>query len=83
MRYVPGNWTRSNVEMVLLGVQGRVKRGDVRQLVLAQRHSTKPTEVRERIVQVVGDVPRLEIFAREVVPGWDHHGNELPGGVEI
>ena len=41
------------------------------------RHSAKPGVVRERIVDLLGDVPRLELFARERVDGWDCWGNEV------
>jgi len=40
-------------------------------------HSTKPKEVREMIVEVSGDLPRVELFAREKVKGWDSWGNEI------
>jgi N6-adenosine-specific RNA methylase IME4 len=41
------------------------------------RHSAKPPEVRDRIVQLFGDVSRIELFARESAPGWAHWGNEV------
>ena len=34
-------------------------------------------EARRRIVQLVGDVPRIELFARDRVSGWDAWGNEV------
>lgn len=38
----------------------------------------EPTkEARERIVRLIGDVERIELFARERVPGWDAWGNEV------
>jgi hypothetical protein len=30
-----------------------------------------------RIVDLLGDVPRIELFARKRVPGWDAWGNEI------
>jgi N6-adenosine-specific RNA methylase IME4 len=39
--------------------------------------------VRDRIVQLLGDVPRIELFARERVAGWDAWGLEVPGGSDI
>lgn len=42
-----------------------------------ERHSKKPDEVRERIVELFGDVPRIELFARQHVVGWDCWGNEV------
>jgi N6-adenosine-specific RNA methylase IME4 len=46
-------------------------------------HSAKPPEVRERIVSLLGDVPRLELFARERAEGWDAFGNQVPGGSDV
>jgi site-specific DNA-methyltransferase (adenine-specific) len=83
-----GKWTMGNVELCLLGVRGkpnkfRVDKG-VKQLVVAERtiHSKKPDEVRERITQGFGDLPRIELFARQAAEGWDCWGNEAPESVQ-
>lgn len=77
-----GNWTRSNSEICLLATKGKPKRisGSVRSVVLSplQQHSRKPAEIRDRIVELMGDLPRIELFAREAAPGWDVWGNEAP-----
>lgn len=44
-----------------------------------ERHSKKPDEVRRRIELLMGNVPRAELFAREVHPGWVCVGNEIDG----
>ena len=31
----------------------------------------------ERIEALMGDVPRIELFARERIPGWDCWGDEV------
>ena len=76
-----GNWTRSNAEICLLATKGRPERigRAVRSTVLSpiERHSKKPDEVRDRIVELMGDLPRIELFARETTPGWDAWGNEV------
>lgn len=76
-----GHWTRSNAEVVLLGTRGRPLRQarNVRQVILAPRarHSEKPAETRERIVALMGDVPRIELFARQRAPGWDAVGLDV------
>ena len=87
--YGLGRWTRGNSEPCLLAVRGKPKRAanDVHQLVEVdellkspiRRHSAKPPEVRDKIVQLMGDVPRLELFAREEAPGWDSTGLETDG----
>jgi N6-adenosine-specific RNA methylase IME4 len=76
-----GNWTRSNPELCLLGTHGHPHRvsASVRNLVVSpvREHSRKPDEVRDRIVELVGDLPRVELFARQRVEGWDSWGNEV------
>lgn len=80
-----GNWTRSNSEICLLAVKGKPKRvsAGVHSIILSplQRHSRKPDETRDRIVELMGDLPRIELFARETAPGWDSWGNEVPDPV--
>ena len=46
-------------------------------------HSRKPKETRDRIVRLVGDLPRLEMFARQSVEGWDVWGNEVESDGEV
>jgi len=46
-------------------------------------HSRKPIEVRDRIVQMLGDLPRIELFARRKVEGWDSWGNEVESDIEL
>ena len=76
-----GNWTRANAELCLLGIKGKPKRisASVRSVIDTpiEAHSKKPDVTRERIVQLVGDLPRIELFARQAVIGWDNWGNEL------
>lgn len=78
-----GRWSRSNAEIVMLATKGKPKRVDagVNQIVAAPRgkHSAKPPEVRDRIVRLLGDIPRVELFAREQVGDWVALGNEIDG----
>jgi N6-adenosine-specific RNA methylase IME4 len=75
-----GSHERSNTELCLLFGRGSVKRVDatVPQVIFAPRrqHSRKPDEARQRIMRCRGDIPRIELFAREAAPGWDVWGNE-------
>jgi N6-adenosine-specific RNA methylase IME4 len=75
-----GYWTRANAEIVLLGTKGHPKRvsKSVHQLIVAKRgeHSAKPAIVRDRIVELCGNLPRIELFARQNVPGWAAWGDE-------
>lgn len=58
----------------------RIRSHRVHQVITApfEGHSKKPDETRRRIVELLGDVPRLELFARDRAPGWDAWGNEAP-----
>jgi len=82
-----GNWTRSNPELCLLSTRGHIKRqsASVRNLTISPRreHSRKPDEIRGAIIQLVGDLPRIELFARQKVDGWDCWGNEVESDIEL
>ena len=75
-----GYWTRANSELCLLATRGKPQRksASVRRLVVASRreHSRKPDAVAHRIVELMGDVPRVELFARTTRPGWTVWGDE-------
>ncbi len=86
-----GRWTRSNPELCWLATKGhpqRVSKGvhsvidnrltnTIAEDATIARHSEKPNEARERIVELCGDVPRIELFARKRYRGWDTWGNEV------
>lgn len=78
-----GFWTRSNSEVCLIGTKGQPKRvsKSVPQICDARimEHSRKPAEIRERIVELCGELPRVELFARDKVKGWDSLGDEIDG----
>lgn len=82
-----GYWTRSNAEICILATRGKPKRiaKNVRQVIIANRgrHSEKPKETHKRIVELLGDLPRIELFARDRVAGWDVFGNEVESDVEL
>jgi len=85
--YGLGFWTRGNAEVCLLATRGKPKRQDnsVHQFIIAPReqHSKKPDETRERIVRLMGDLPRLELFARQAPLGWDIWGNEVNSDITL
>lgn len=41
------------------------------------KHSEKPDFFRKLIVEVSGDLPRIELFSRDTHEGWDSWGNEV------
>lgn len=76
-----GYWTRSNAELCLLAKKGSISRQSksVHQLIYdpVREHSRKPDSTRDKIVELVGDLPRIELFARQRHNGWDAWGNEI------
>ncbi len=80
---------KSGIEICLLATKGNtkgwVKDRKVRALISAERkkHSEKPNEVRERIVKLLGDRPRIELFARNNFQGWDVFGNQVENSIDL
>jgi N6-adenosine-specific RNA methylase IME4 len=77
-----GHWTRGNAENCLFAIRGKPKRvsAAVSQLIVApvREHSRKPDAAYDRLEQLIGDVPRIELFARRARPNWTIWGNEAP-----
>lgn len=80
-----GYYTRQNTEICLIGVKKdkdkrlKPKVRNVLSVIHSERreHSRKPDIVRDKIVEICGDLPRIELFARQQVEGWDCWGNEV------
>lgn len=76
-----GHWTRANAEICLIASKGKIKRvsNKVSQIIDThiEEHSKKPAIAREKIVELVGDLPRIELFARQTADGWDCWGDEV------
>ncbi len=82
-----GFWTRANAEICLLATKGKPKRisAKVHQVIISpiEEHSKKPNEIRKRIVNLIGDLPRIELFARQKTDGWDVWGNEVNSDIKL
>ena len=79
-----GYYFRSCTEHIIFGAKNKMKcinktTKNMFSAVNLKKHSQKPTEVRDMIVRCSGDLPRIELFAREEVDGWDALGNEIDG----
>lgn len=76
-----GRWTRANAEVCLIATKGKPKResAKVHSVIISKirEHSRKPDETRDRIIELCGDLPRIELFARQYADGWDCWGNEV------
>lgn len=79
-----GYYTKSNAKCCMLGTRGKVMKpitNKVSSIILSERreHSRKPDEAKKRIELLYGDLPRIELFARQNTPGWTCIGNEIDG----
>lgn len=82
-----GRWTMGGAEICLLARKGSPKRicKNIRQVdySVRGRHSEKPKAIRDKIVKLMGDVPRIELFARQKTEGWDVWGNEVESDIDL
>jgi len=71
----------------LFATRGHPKRQDnsIHQFIISpiEAHSKKPDEARDKIVRLMGDIPRVELFARQAPPGWDVWGNEVNSTINL
>ena len=80
-----GQYTRANAEVCLIGISKnfkatkQIKTHKIHSVISTpvEEHSKKPDCVREKIVELCGDLPRIELFARQYANGWDCWGNEV------
>ena len=88
-RVNPGYYTMSQCEVCLVGKKGKIPspRGarNIHQFIseLRGRHSAKPSEIRNRITEMFPTQKKVELFAREVVEGWDRWGNEVESTIKL
>ena len=82
-----GYYTKSNCEVCLIGVKGKPIKvsNSVSSVIISprQEHSKKPDQIRDKIVELCGDVPRIELFARQKTEGWDVWGNEVESDIKL
>jgi site-specific DNA-methyltransferase (adenine-specific) len=84
-----GYYAKSNQEVCLLAVKGKahslVKSNSVSSFVSTGRtkHSEKPQIFRDKIIELFGDIPRIELFARQKTEGWDVWGNEVESDINL
>ena len=84
-----GYYAKSNCEVCLMATKGKahslVKSNKVSSVLIHKRtkHSKKPDIVAEKIVELFGDIPRIELFARDKKEGWDVFGNEVESDIKL
>jgi site-specific DNA-methyltransferase (adenine-specific) len=84
-----GAWTMKNAEICLIATKGNMAKNKVAnniyQIIDEERttHSKKPEEARRRIERIFGGLPKIELFARQKVEGWDAWGNEVESDINL
>lgn len=82
-----GFWTRAGSENCLIAIKGKPKKisSSIRSvhLLINEKHSKKPQLFRDLIVQMFGNLKKLEMFAREKSEGWDVFGNQIENSIKI
>jgi len=75
-------YTRKSCEFCFIGKRGRYLIQDPTKPQFysepKREHSRKPDIFRVRIVNMCGDLSRVELFGRQRFQGWDVWGNEAP-----
>ena len=80
-----GFWFRGQHEILLVGTKGKfsppepTKRKPSVFSFVRGKHSKKPDEIRDLIVEWFPSAKRLEMFCRTPANGWDVWGNEVDG----
>lgn len=81
-----GFWFRGQVEILLMGIKGKVKAFRLQIANIHQekvrKHSQKPDYFRD-IIEKTGLIPRIELFAREKHEEWDVWGNEIESDIKL
>ena len=88
VQFMGANVVGGGVELCLLARKGNLKRiaRNIKRMIIEarKRHSEKPNkEARERIIRLFGDLPRIELFARQKTEGWDVWGNEVKSDIDL
>lgn len=77
-----GFWFRGQIEILLMGIRGKVRAFRMQKANVIQakvgKHSEKPIEFR-RLIEDIGLIPRIELFASEKYKGWDSIGYDIDG----
>lgn len=79
--------TRAGSESAIIAIKGKpdVNSHSIRAVRHASvgKHSEKPVEFMSDIIELCGDLPRIELFARQKFEGWDSWGNEVESDINL
>jgi N6-adenosine-specific RNA methylase IME4 len=85
-----GYWFRNQIEVLLVGIKGKVSAFRMQKANFIQtkagKHSEKPKQVYgllEKISDKFDLNPKIELFARNRREGWDVWGNDIPDTTQM
>jgi len=84
-----GYWWRGQHELLIVATKGKMSppTQSLRESSVYKekrtKHSRKPKHFRDFISNVYPDIPKIELFARQKVDGWDAWGNEISNSNKI
>lgn len=82
-----GYYFRVCTEHILFGVKGKLPRINkkIKNVIFDnyEKHSKKPDSFRDVIIAQSGNLPRIELFARQKTEGWDVWGSEVENDIEL
>lgn len=82
-----GYWFRGQHEILLVGVKGKFSPPTLKKPSVFRfkrnKHSKKPSEIRDYLTKAFLNNTKLELFAREKIDGWDVWGNEVESDIEL
>jgi N6-adenosine-specific RNA methylase IME4 len=81
-----GYWFRGGVEVLLLGIKGKVpafRFPIVNYLIEKPREHSRKPDFYYSLLERTHLTPRVELFARHRRPGWDCFGNEVDSDIDL
>lgn len=81
------SYTKENCEICLIGIKGkfRILDKNISSCIISEsdEDNEKPNIIRDNIVRMCGDLPRLELFATKEIEGWDIYSNDIENSIII
>lgn len=81
------SYTKENCEICLIGIKGkfRILDKNISSCIISEsdEDNEKPNIIRDNIVRMCGDLPRLELFATKEIEGWDIYSNDIESSIII
>ena len=78
--------TLKNVDLILCEdtrvTKNLLNKYDIKKPTMSYHAHSKLAKV-DKIIELFGDIPRIELFARQKTEGWDAWGNEIESDITL